>query len=269
MSLDKTELSKLLEVATVAARLGGQRAMEEINYTKSMLKDGNEIVTQADRICQKIIIDQIKQYYPDHGFIGEEDSDSSLYKQNPRTEDIWWVIDPIDGTNNYATGIYNFSVSIGIIHNGFPVIGVIFDPSSELMFTATSESEALLNGKRIKVSETTPNENAGFAIDSYWPDGIPTQIQKFISECRFRNFGTTAMHMAYVANGGFFACITNNPKLWDITAGYCIVKQAGGITTYWDGKDIFPVKPAEYNKEPFKILVSNKASHKILTKTLV
>ncbi|MEA3227258.1 MAG: inositol monophosphatase family protein, partial [Planctomycetota bacterium] len=89
----------MLETAVVAARLAGQRAMEEINYVKASVKNGTELVTEADRRCQEIIIDRIKETYPDHGFIAEEGAEGKIFKQAPRGQDeLWWIIDPIDGT---------------------------------------------------------------------------------------------------------------------------------------------------------------------------
>ena len=134
MALQHTDISRMLEVAVVAARLAGQRAMEEIKYVKSTVKNDKELVTGADPICQQLIIDRIKQTYPDHGFLAEEGLDSQILKQPPRTsEDIWWVIDPIDGTNNYAHGMLCFAVSIAVVYEGVPIIGVIFDPATDSM----------------------------------------------------------------------------------------------------------------------------------------
>ena len=105
----------MLETAIVAARLAGQRAMEEINYVKTSVKNSTELVTEADRRCQEIIVDRIKEDYPDHGLIAEEGEEGKIFKQVPRgKEALWWVIDPIDGTNNYAHRMLFFTVSIGV-----------------------------------------------------------------------------------------------------------------------------------------------------------
>ena len=128
MTLSNTELSRMLEAAVVAARLAGQRAMEELRYVARSVKNGSELVTQADPICQKIIIDRIRETYPDHGFLAEEGTDGKPLKLAPRSDEaIWWIIDPIDGTNNYANGLLCFSVSIAAFYEGRPVVAVIFD----------------------------------------------------------------------------------------------------------------------------------------------
>ena len=93
MALDHKDLYNMLEVAVVAARLAGQRAMEEINVVKVFAKSDSELVTHADPICQKIIIDNIMQSYPAHGIIAEEGKDNKLFKQTPRGDsNFWWVI---------------------------------------------------------------------------------------------------------------------------------------------------------------------------------
>ena len=114
----------MLETAVVAARLAGQRAMEEINYIRTSVKGPDQLVTQADVVCQKIIIDRIKETFPDDGFIAEEGKGGGLFKQHPRGDSrIWWVIDPIDGTNNFAKGMLLFTVAIAAMSEGQPVVG--------------------------------------------------------------------------------------------------------------------------------------------------
>jgi myo-inositol-1(or 4)-monophosphatase len=111
MVLEQRDLSRILETAIVAARLAGQRAMEEINYIKASVKNATELVTQADARCQQIIIDRIKENYPDHGFVAEEGDEGKIFKQPPRgAELLWWVIDPIDGTNNFAHRMLFFAI---------------------------------------------------------------------------------------------------------------------------------------------------------------
>ena len=140
MKLEQKELSRMLETAIVAARLAGQRAMEEINYLKVKVKSEDQLVTQADTICQKLIIDRIKETYPDHGFIAEEGEQGKMFKQPPRgTEKIWWVIDPIDGTSNYAKRMLLFTIHVAAMHEGRPVVGVIFEPATESMYSAVPD----------------------------------------------------------------------------------------------------------------------------------
>ncbi len=262
MTLEQKDLSGMLETAIVAARLAGQRAMEEINYIQVSLKNATELVTQADARCQKIIIDRIKENYPDHGFIAEEGDDGKMFKQPPRGRDaFWWVIDPIDGTNNFAHGLLLFAVSVAVCFEGEPVVGVIFEPATESMFTAVKDGEAQLNGRRIEASEEGIDKFTSVGLDSHFDEGVPGWTCELIRRSRFRNLGTTALQLAYVAKGGMVATIANTPKLWDIAAGVLIAEAAGAVVTDWQGGKIFPVDPASYDGHTFRLITANKKVH--------
>lgn len=262
MVFEQKDLSRMLETAIVAARLGGQRAMEEINFIKASMKSSTEMVTQADTRCQQIIIDRIKENYPDHGFIAEEGSGGRLFKQPPRAaEPIWWIIDPIDGTNNFAHRILLFAISIAVMHQGQPVVGAIFDPATESMFTAVKDGEAQLNGRRINASEEKITEFSSIALDSHFGAAVPAWAQQLILKTRFRNLGTTALHLAYVAKGSFIAAVQNQPKLWDIAAGALIAETAGAVVTDFQGNNIFPVPLDSYEDRQFQVVTASKKVH--------
>jgi myo-inositol-1(or 4)-monophosphatase len=262
MTLEQQDLNGMLETAIAAARLAGQRAMEEINHIKVSIKNATELVTQADARCQKIIIDRIKESYCDHGFIAEEGDDGKMFKQPPRGRDLlWWVIDPIDGTNNFARGMLLFAVSIGVCFEGEPVVGVIFEPATESMFTAVKDGEAQLNGRRIEAGEGRIDKFTSVGLDSHFDDGVPGWTCELIQRTRFRNLGTTALQLAYVAKGGMVATIANTPKLWDIAAGALIAEAAGAVVTDWQGGGIFPIDSDNYDGRTFQVVAANKKVH--------
>lgn len=265
MSIDNKDLRRLLETAVVAARLAGQKAMEEINYVKSTAKSATELVTEADRHCQKIIIDTIMQNFPGHGIVAEEGKDNKLFKQTPRGDDnLWWVIDPIDGTNNYSQRILSFAVSIGIISEGRPVLGVIYDPATDSMFTAAGDAPPQYNNIRIEANNNDIEYFQTIGIESLFTEGVPSWITRLQGMLRCRSLGTTALHLAYVAKGSFIAGVMNNPKLWDIAAGAFIAEAAGAIVTDWNGKTLWPVDMNNYSGQPFTVLAANKKVHKKL-----
>ncbi|MFC1780700.1 inositol monophosphatase family protein [Planctomycetota bacterium] len=262
MVLEHRNLSSMLETAIVAARLAGQRAMEEINYVKTSIKNCNELVTQADAKCQQIIIDRVKETFPDHGFIGEENRDGGIYKQPPRgQEKVWWVIDPIDGTNNFAHRLLLFTVSIGIMYEGKPIVGVIFDPATDSMFTAVKDNKAQLNGRKIEAGENSLDQYSSVGLDSHYQEGVPGWTQQIMLRTRFRNLGTTALQLAYVATGGLIGTIVNTPKLWDIAAGAVITETAGAVFTDLRGDSIFPVDLDLYQGEKIPCIAANPKAH--------
>ena len=262
MVLEHVNLSRILETAVVAARLAGQRAMEEMDFLKVDVKNGAELVTQADQKCQTIIIDRIKETYPDHGFIAEEGTAGKLFKQTPRgQEQIWWVIDPIDGTNNFAHKMPIFTVSIAAMYEGAPIAGVVFDPATDSMFTAVKDGKAQLNGRRITASEDEITKFSSITIDSHFGDKIPKWAYELILKTRFRNLGTTALHLAYVASGALIGSIVCGPKLWDIAAGAFIAESAGAVITNHHNQKLFPIDLENYNSEPMGIVAANKKIH--------
>jgi len=262
MSLEQKDLSQLLETAVVATRLAGQHAMEAMGYVKAEKKTDTELVTQADRECQQIIISRIKETYPDHGFIGEEGRQGNLFKQPPRGEPaLWWAIDPIDGTNNFAHGMPVFAVSVAALFEGKPVVGVVFDPATDSMFTAVKDGQAQLNGRRLSTGETQIGKLTSVGLDSHFDDPLPGWVIEIIHQSRFRNLGTTALHLAYVAKGSLVATVVCTPKLWDIAAGAIIAEAAGAIVTDWQGQPIFPLKLDAYEGQAFRVLAANPKVH--------
>lgn len=263
--LEQKDLSRLLETAIVAARLAGQRAMEEINYVKVSEKNADELVTEADARCQRIIIDRIKETYPDHGFVGEEGSEGKSFKQHPRgDEKIWWVIDPIDGTNNFAHQMPLFCVCIAVMYENEPVVGVVFEPATDRMYTAVKDGEAQLDGRRIIAGEDIINKFSSIGLDSHFTEPLPEWAKQMIYRTRFRNLGSAALQLGYVASGGMIASVSMNIKLWDIAAGALICRSAGAVVTDWAGNEIFPVDLDGYTGQRFNLLAANKKTHKEL-----
>jgi myo-inositol-1(or 4)-monophosphatase len=262
MFLEQKDLSGILEAAVVAARLAGQHAMEQIHYAKAVKKSENELVTQVDAQCQSIIIQRIREPYPDHGFIAEEGENGKMFKRPPLGEPtIWWAIDPIDGTNNFAHGIPIFTVSVAALFEGEPVVGVIFQPATESMFTAVKGGEAQLDGRRICASDEEVSPLTHVGLDSHFEDQVPVWVCDIIRQSRFRNFGSTALHLAYVAKGGLAAAVVRTPKLWDIAAGVLIAQMAGALVTDWKGARVFPIDLDAYEGRTFQVLAANRKSH--------
>jgi len=269
MALEQLDLRRMLETAIVAARLAGQRAMEELNFLKVSVKNNDQLVTQADVRCQQIIVDRIKETYPDHGFIAEEGTEGKMFKQPPRSaESVWWVIDPIDGTNNFAHKLLVFSVSIAACYKDEPIVGAIFEPATDSMFTAIKGDEAQLNNRRITASEDTMNKFSSIGVDSSFEKELPGWLQEIMCRTRYRSLGSIALHIAYVANGGLIGTIGSSQKLWDIAAGVVIAEAAGAVVTNWQGEKIFPVDLNSYEGQQLQVITANKKTHPQILKML-
>ena len=224
------------EVAALAAVEAGRVLLERLNSPKKIRdKPGRgNIVTDADLLAEASIRDTLKYEYPDHNILSEESGDvdaGSAYT---------WVVDPLDGTNNYAFGIPFFSVVLALVRRGQVLSGAVYDPVRGELFWAEQGKGAFLNDVPISAAEDTPvkspflgcdlgygTEGGGEILDvigSLWPDTHGVRL-----------LGSAALGLAYVACGRldayFHACI----HAWDIASGLLLVREAGGEVTDWQG----------------------------------
>jgi myo-inositol-1(or 4)-monophosphatase len=201
-------------------------------------KDGQEtnLVTEVDKHAESIIIGRLKHAFPDHDFLAEESGDhqgNSPYK---------WVIDPLDGTVNFTHGLPIFCVSIGLEYNGEVILGVVYDPNMNELFTAEKGKGALLNGEPIHVSRTKGLRESlvvtGFPYDiKDNPDHAIEHFTNFLTEARaVRRLGSAALDLCYVAAGRFDGFWEVKLNAWDMAAGVLLVQEAGGRWTDFEGK---------------------------------
>ncbi len=260
----------IVETAIHAATLAGDHARNHIQNAISTLKQGDEIVTQVDPECQQMAIDIIKKKFPDHGFIGEEANDGNILKIEPKGCDIWWIIDPIDGTRNYAHGTPQFVCSIGIFKDGYPVAGVIYDPNTKTVFHGLIDGNAFCNNQVINCSNTPLDNNSQIALSGNFFCTIPNLPPYIAANHVHMNLGSAALHFAYVAMGAYAAGMGCNLKLWDIAGASAIVIASGGKTRLLDGDEFFPFNCHNYQGEPIPVMLGHKQTqkqlHEIITK---
>jgi len=256
----------ILSFSQEIARTAGQHAREQIADTIQEMKPGNQIVTSADRECQNMILQQIKRYWPEHGLIAEEGPGGQLFKEYPTGHsNIWWVIDPIDGTCNYAHGLPIYAVSIGVIKEGLPIVGVIYEPNTNMLYSAQLGQSAQCNGRTIYCRNDPLDSNSQIAISGKIYTHSPAAVAELMTKHVCINLGSAALHIAHVATGAFAASLLWNVRLWDIAAGAIIAESAGGVITDFAGKCRFPVDCGTYNAEPFHTFVAAQSIHSQLS----
>jgi myo-inositol-1(or 4)-monophosphatase len=230
------------DVILIAREAGGIiKEAFRTNFSVEFKTNETNLVTEVDTKSEQMIIDFISKKYPDHGILAEESGGD--YKNN----EYVWIVDPLDGTTNFAHGLPIFSVSIGIKMNGKIICGVVYDIMQDLLYQAESGSGAFCNNRKLKVSA---NENlhhsvlvTGFPYDiSDNPYNAIELFSVFLKKSRaVRRLGSAAIDMCYVADGVFdgFWEVKLNP--WDVCAGSLIVEEAGGLVTDFLGKprDLF------------------------------
>ena len=187
-----------------------------------------DVVTAADKASEKIIVECIRDKYPDHSILTEESGFSSHHHS------AWqWVIDPLDGTTNYSSGLPWFNVSIGIKHNGQTVAGVVYAPKLNELFCATLGGGATLNGNPIAPSETPILSKAvvstGFPYDKATnPDNNLDNFKRVMPVVRgLRRMGSAALDICYVAAGFLDAYWEMNLHEWDVCAALLIAHESG------------------------------------------
>jgi myo-inositol-1(or 4)-monophosphatase len=236
------DYKKFLKTAINVSREAGNLILKnlgKISKTKIKIKKPSDFVTHIDKKSEELIINTIKKEFPDHHFLAEEiihDNETKGYR---------WIIDPLDGTTNYIHQYPTFSVSIALQEEGKTILGVIYDPVKEELFTAITSCGSYLNKKPINVSKRTNLKESliitGFPfrkkdiIDDY----LKLFKNLFLKVSDIRRDGSAALDLAYVACGrcdGFFEL---NLSPWDIAAGSILIKEAGGVVTDFNGNNKF------------------------------
>ena len=191
------------------------RDFGEIEKLQVSKKGPHDFVTKTDKNVEKILIDELSKAKKNYSFLSEEIGEI----RNNDKENIW-IIDPIDGTNNFLHGIPHFAICIALLSKNEIVSGLIFDPIKDEMFFAEKNKGVYLNNQRLRVSSKNKLDDCLFSSNQ---EGV-----KF-SSLNMRCSGSSALDMAYVASGRLDGFFQNKLNIWDVAAGYLMVKEAGGI----------------------------------------
>ena len=232
-------LNFAIQTARDAGRVLAERFGRALEITN---KSELDLVTESDLASERLIIDRIKSHYPRHAILAEE-SGASEPVDREKESDWRWIIDPLDGTTNYAHGYPCFCVSIGLEHKGRMEIGVVYDPMRDEMFTAERGQGAALNGLRIHVSRTPSLASAlvctGFPYDVRQRSQFARHFSNFIMSAQgVRRDGAAALDLVYVAAGRFDGFWEEGLKPWDVAAGALIIEEAGGRISNYFGEPL-------------------------------
>jgi myo-inositol-1(or 4)-monophosphatase len=230
--------SRFLDSAVTAARLGGDVLMRHLTEGVEMRDksaDGGktyDLVSDADLESERAIAEYLRGQYPDHEFLGEEDLRGDLKAEH------LWIIDPLDGTNNFAHQIPHFAVSIAYYQRGKPMVGAILNPARDDLFTAIAGQGAYRNGTRVSVCDARNLAKTLIGIGFYYDRGNMMRSTLSAVEELFghhihgiRRFGGAALDLCQVGCGHFGGFFEYELSIWDFAAGRLFVEEAGGMIT--------------------------------------
>jgi myo-inositol-1(or 4)-monophosphatase len=271
-------LEQDLLFAKDVARAAGQVVLhhyghvERLTKTNSATKD--EAVTEGDRASQRLIVAAINKQYPGDGIVGEESETGTTITVNvPDPLGRNWVIDPIDGTNNFIAGLGAFAVCIGLMVKGEPVLGVVYDVTRDMMYAAARGLGAFANDRPVKALGTPLGNSSMIMLTSnlLLKNGeAPQWACRWIGQTdwKIRMLGSAALEAVNVAAGVAHGAVTVNGKLWDIAAPAAIVLEAGGLMTDLAGKPVFPFDLRNYTGAKVPFLAAAPAAQAALLREL-
>lgn len=253
----------MLNFAIETARAAGQILLEKYGRKINISKKGDiNLVTEADLASEKLIIERIRTHFPKHSILAEESGEAVVIGGENKFK---WIIDPLDGTTNFAHGYPAFCVNIALEHEGEIIIGVTYDPTRNEMFSAEKGNGAFLNNRQIRVSETEKLSESllvtGFPYNFKEKENFARHLTDFLLFSRgVRRDGSAAIDMAYVACGRFDGFWEEGLNPWDVAAGKLLIEEAGGIVSYYDNSPFSIYSPP--------ILASNGLIHNEMSNIL-
>jgi myo-inositol-1(or 4)-monophosphatase len=263
--MEMTNLQVFLDIATEAALAAGVILQDYLGKVEDAVTEKGrpgDLVTAADQTAEKAILAVINRHFPEHPILAEESG-----KVGNQTSQYLWVIDPLDGTTNYTHQYPCFCTSIGLLVEGEPKVGVIYDPLRGELFQAAAGLGATRNRRPIRVSSTTQLSKSllttGFAYDRR--ETSDTNYPEF---CHFthltqgvRRGGSAALDLAYISCGRVDGYWERGLAPWDMVAGIILVREAGGKVTAYNGSDL--------EIDSGRILATNSYLHQVISEELM
>jgi len=234
--------------------------LNQVNTSQIITKDHNSLVTYVDQTAEKKIVAKLQELLPEASFITEEET----VEQDEGS--LVWIIDPLDGTNNFLQKIPHFAVSIALRHHNKMVIGVVYDVMREECFSAIKGAGAFVNDRKISVSKKVNIEDCVLATGFPYSKSmnfkplVDTLEHWMVNARGIRRFGAAALDLCYVAAGRIDCYYELKLNIWDVAAGMLIVEEAGGKLADYNGGETF--------KDGTQIVASNGRIHEYVIKVL-
>lgn len=264
--MEQNQLEELTRgVENISRKVGAFLLEERKNFNRKNVehKGRNNLVSYVDEEAEKRFVSALSELLPDAGFIAEEGTGQAV------EDGVNWVIDPLDGTTNYIHNIPFYCSSVALIQDGKPLLGVVYDPIHDELFSAVRGKQALLNDEPISVSRVTDLQEmlmaTGFPYNS--KNLLAANLMTIEDLCKksrgIRRLGSAALDLCYVACGRIDGMYEYGLSPWDVAAGVCIVEQAGGKTNDFEENDdpLFNEQVIAASRDAYKALLPVVQSH--------
>ena len=282
MGMDGSRVQDFLELASRLAREAGEVSIARINDAHASRKSDDTVVTTTDHAIQARILRALSEFFPDHAVCAEEALPPPLAKggiggvgaagahADVSAARFCWVVDPLDGTRNYVSGLPCFATSIAVLERGQPVAAVVYEHNQRLLFSAGAGGGAYLNGRRIHVDDPPRHGDYLLGIPST-KDALSLEVTRnWLGTKGFicRNLGAITVHLALVAAGSMAGAFGRQAKLWDVAAGALLVAEAGGRITDPFGGDLLPFRLDADPQRDIPFLAAGPVMHERLLESI-
>jgi len=256
----------LLDLAKRLATEAAAIALPRLGKVAVRRKPDDSVVTETDHAIQGHVLDAVAGSYPDHAVCAEETLMRPSDFTSPTHARYCWVVDPLDGTRNYASGLPCFSTSLAVLDYGRPIIGVVFEHNLKWLYAAGAGLGATCNNAPIHVEENPANSDMLVGIPSSKDQQTVNVLRDWVATPGLvcRNLGSIALHLSFVASGALAAAFCKRSKIWDIAAGALLVSEAGGRITDLSGVDWMSFDLAVDPNEDLPILAAAPKTHQRL-----
>jgi myo-inositol-1(or 4)-monophosphatase len=244
-----------LALAQALVREAGGLALAGRRPARVRFKAPGDRVTEMDLQIQSVILAAIGREFPDDGVLTEEE------KPAVAAREFVWIVDPLDGTNNYALGIPCFAISVAIFRRGEPYAGVIRDPNTGFHAWALRGHGAFAGARRLAVRPRALDAASNVSVRVPLDPDLEPLVSRWLRAHKLRGFGSVALHLAFAALGAIDVVLDHKAVLWDVAAGATMLLEAGGRFSTPTGRPLFPIDLTGYRGAPVPFLAGNPRAH--------
>jgi myo-inositol-1(or 4)-monophosphatase len=244
-----------LSLALTLAHEAGRLALAGRKDTAVSFKGPGDRVTGMDMQIQSRIVATIARDFPGDGIVAEEGDPAMADRE------FVWVVDPLDGTNNYALGIPCFAISVGILRCGEPYAGIVHDPNTGFRGWGLRGHGAFAGAQRLRLAPRALDAASNVSVRVPVEPDLEPLVSQWLREYKFRGFGSVALHLAFAALGAIDLILDHKAALWDLAAGATILLEAGGCISTPAGRPLFPFDVAAYRAAAVPFLAGNPLAH--------